>query len=85
MNIVIWILAGGGVGWMACSFMGFNQQRGAIMAAIIGAAGGLTGGKLVAPMFAAPGDPAAMAVVFAVGIAAVFIAAGHFMHDKFDI
>lgn len=90
MNFFIWMLAGAAVGWLAVSFMGFNEQRGTVVATLIGAVGGIAGGKLVAPMFAAapaaaavPGDMNAMAVAFAVGTAAVFVAAGHFIEEKF--
>ncbi|HEY5638323.1 MAG TPA: hypothetical protein VIS77_15645 [Burkholderiales bacterium] len=90
MNFFIWMLAGAAVGWLAVSFMGFNEQRGTIVATIIGAVGGIAGGKLVAPLFAAasvtaaaPSDINTMAVVSAVGTAAVFVAAGHFLEEKF--
>lgn len=92
MNYIIWMLAGAAIGWLAVSFMGFNEQRGTIMATVIGAVGGFVGGKLVAPLFATTAataavssDVNAMAVVSAVGTAALFVAAGHFVNEKFDV
>lgn len=53
MNFFLWMLAGGFVGWVGYEFLGFNRQRGRNVSVLIGAAGGLFGGKLVAPMFLA--------------------------------
>ena len=50
MNIVMWILAGGALGWAALTLLGFNQERGIIASIIIGASGGVFGGQVVAPL-----------------------------------
>ena len=50
MNIVMWLLAGGALGWAAFTLLGFNKQRGTIVSIIIGAMGALIGGQMLAPM-----------------------------------
>jgi uncharacterized membrane protein YeaQ/YmgE (transglycosylase-associated protein family) len=52
MNIVMWILAGGAVGWAAFTLLGINEERGTLVSIIIGAFGGVVGGQVVAPMMA---------------------------------
>jgi uncharacterized membrane protein YeaQ/YmgE (transglycosylase-associated protein family) len=53
MNIAIWILAGGILGWVGYAFLGYNAERAKLVPILIGAAGGFFGGKVVAPMFTA--------------------------------
>ena len=50
MNIMMWILAGGILGWVGYSYMGFNEGRGMVVSSVIGAIGGVVGGKMIAPM-----------------------------------
>jgi uncharacterized membrane protein YeaQ/YmgE (transglycosylase-associated protein family) len=45
MNTVMWILVGAMLGWLAFSALGFNEARGMLVSMIIGAAGGMLGGK----------------------------------------
>lgn len=44
MNIIIWIIFGALVGWVASLIMGTNGQQGAVQNIIIGIAGALLGG-----------------------------------------
>lgn len=53
MNIVIWVLAGAAIAWIAYARLDVNLRRGPIIAVIIGIAGGFLGGKVLAPMFSA--------------------------------
>jgi uncharacterized membrane protein YeaQ/YmgE (transglycosylase-associated protein family) len=89
MNIIVWMLAGGTLGWAACSYLGFNEERGMIVSIIIGALGGLAGGKLIAPMFTAaeavPGDFSFSALLFAGAVAAAFLAVGNLVHDRWGV
>lgn len=89
MNIVIWMLAGGALGWVAHAYLGFNEGRGRMVAIVIGAVGGMIGGKLVAPMFgaaaAAVGDFSTMALIFAVAVAAVFLYVGNLVHERWGV
>jgi len=89
MNIVIWMLAGCALGWLAYSSLGLSEGRGKLASIIIGAVGGLIGGKLIAPMFTAPalvpGDFSMSALFFAAAVAAAFLAAGNFVHNRWDV
>lgn len=89
MNIVMWMLAGGTLGWIGYSFLGFNEARGMMVSIIIGAIGGIVGGKLIAPMFTAgavvAGDFSVMALFVAVTVAAAFLAAGNLVHQRWGV
>jgi len=72
METRVWILAGGALGWISWTYLGFNQDRGAVVSTLIGGVGALVGGKVIAPIFMAtpsPADTGILACVFA-GIAA---------------
>jgi uncharacterized membrane protein YeaQ/YmgE (transglycosylase-associated protein family) len=89
MNIVVWMLAGGILGWVGCAFLGFNEERGMVVSVIIGTAGGLFGGKLIAPMFtAAAAVPEAFslsALFFAAAVAAAFVAVGNLVGKRWGV
>jgi len=89
MNIVIWMLAGGILGWVGYAFLGFNEERGMVVSVIIGTAGGLFGGKLIAPMFtAAAAVPEAFslsALFFAAAVAAAFVAVGNLVGKRWGV
>ena len=72
METFVWILTGSALGWISCTHLGFNQDRGAVVSAIIGGIGALVGGQAIAPIFmatASPTDTGILALVFA-GVAA---------------
>jgi uncharacterized membrane protein YeaQ/YmgE (transglycosylase-associated protein family) len=88
MNIAVWMLSGAIVGWLAYSVLGFNEARGKMVSIVIGAIGGVVGGNLVAPMFAAaaaPGDFSFFALVVAAAIAAAFLAIGNLVHNRWGV
>ena len=89
MNIAMWLLAGGILGWFSYQFLDFNEGRSTMASVVIGAAGGLVGGKVIAPMFIAaapiPADFSSSALFFAVAIAAMFLAVGSFIDRRWDI
>ena len=89
MNIVMWVLAGGILGWVGYMYMGLNERRGMIVSSVIGAIGGVVGGKMIAPMFTAaasiPGDFSTSALAFAAAIATAFLFAGDLIHDRFGV
>jgi len=88
MNMVLWIVAGGLAGWAAFALLGLNHSRGPWISALIGAAGGIVGGKLVAPVFVTlpPGGGFSIdALVFATALAAAALAAGNLVHDRWGI
>lgn len=51
MNITAWIVAGGIVGWIGFFYLRFNAKRSPAMSIMIGMAGGVLGGALLAPLF----------------------------------
>lgn len=89
MNIVMWILAGGALGWLGCSYFGYNEERGLTVSVIIGSVGGFVGGKLIAPMFGAaeavPGDFSTSALVFAAAVAIVSLYVGNIVHKRWGV
>ena len=88
MNIVVCMLAGGILGWVAYSVLGFNEARGRMVSIIIGAMGGFFGGQMIAPMFSAvpaAGDVSVAAVFFAAAVAAAFLAGSNLVHDRWGV
>ncbi|HEX7811481.1 MAG TPA: hypothetical protein VF460_06195 [Burkholderiales bacterium] len=89
MNIFLWVLAGGILGWIAFAFWKFNEERGPIVSVIIGAAGGLFGGHVVAPVFLAasrlPGSFSSAALFFAAAAAATFLFVGSMIYDRWGV
>jgi uncharacterized membrane protein YeaQ/YmgE (transglycosylase-associated protein family) len=79
METLVWILAGSALGWLSCTRLGFNQDRGPVVSAFIGGVGALIGGKAIAPIFmatASPGDTGILALVFAGTAAAACLLLG---------
>lgn len=89
MNIVMWILAGGLLGWVGFALLGYNKERGMKTSVIIGAAGGFVGGKLIAPMFseaaAVPGAFSGSELFFAMAVAAAFLFVGNLVPNRWSI
>jgi len=88
MNIVMWMLAGAALGWIGFTYLRFNEARGMLISLIIGAAGGLVGGNMIAPLFAATTVPdgfSSSAMVFAAVVAAAFLAAGNMIYNKWGV
>ena len=52
MNIILWALAGGAIGWGCFMLFGLNEHRGRFASLALGAIGGVIGGVLLAPMTA---------------------------------
>lgn len=81
MNIAIWVLAGGALGWIGYAALKVNQARGMIVAIIIGAIGGFAGGNVLAPMLGAvveaPNDFNLFSMIIALASAAVCLAIGN--------
>ena len=89
MDIAMWVLAGGALGWLGCAHMGFNEDRGIMISVIIGMAGGFAGGSVVAPLFieaaAVAGAFSAPALLFAAAVAAAFLLASDQLIKRWGI
>lgn len=53
MNIIIWLIAGGLIGWLASILVGINNQQGIFLNIIVGIVGAMVGGWLLSPLFGA--------------------------------
>ena len=53
MNLIIWLVVGGVIGWIASMIMNTNAQQGAILNVIVGIVGSVLGGWLVGPLLGA--------------------------------
>ena len=53
MNIIIWLVVGGLIGWVASMIMRTNAQQGVILNVVVGIVGAFIGGFLLAPLFGA--------------------------------
>jgi uncharacterized membrane protein YeaQ/YmgE (transglycosylase-associated protein family) len=87
MNLIIWILAGGVIGWASFAFLKFSEGRGMVVSIVVGATGGVVGGKLLAPMLgfsaAAPEGFSAAALLLALMAAAGLLFIGDRIHARF--
>ena len=89
MELVLWAAAGAAIGWLAIAKMGLNEHRGMMVSIIIGAAGGVIGGKLVAPMFGAvaaiPGDFSLAGLLIVITSAVACLVLGNLVHSRFGV
>lgn len=51
MGIILWIIVGGIIGWIASIIMRTNAQQGILLNVIVGIVGALLAGFLLAPLF----------------------------------
>ncbi len=51
MNIIIWLVVGGLIGWVASMIMRTDAQQGMLLNVIVGVVGAMLGGWLLAPVF----------------------------------
>jgi uncharacterized membrane protein YeaQ/YmgE (transglycosylase-associated protein family) len=53
MNIVLWLIAGGVIGWIASIIMRTDGQQGILLNVLVGIVGALIGGLLISPLVGA--------------------------------
>ena len=53
MNILIWLIVGGILGWLASRVMHTDGQQGMILNVVVGIVGALVGGWLLSPLLGA--------------------------------
>ena len=88
MNIVLWIVTGGVLGWVSYEILRTNRRQGLQVSIITGAVGGFSGGYFLAPMLWAtpimPSDFSLFAFMAAMAGAAGCLAIGHMVSNPFD-
>ena len=50
MNIIIWLVVGGLIGWLASLVMRTDAQQGIVLNVVVGIVGALLGGFLLSPL-----------------------------------
>jgi uncharacterized membrane protein YeaQ/YmgE (transglycosylase-associated protein family) len=89
MEIALWILTGGALGWIGYSYLNYNEERGMKISILIGIAGGFLGGEVLAPFFvdAAPASAAfsPSTLIFAAVAAAGFLFIGDLVHKRWGV
>lgn len=51
MNIIIWLVVGGLIGWVASLIMRTNAQQGILLNVVVGIVGAALGGWFLSPLF----------------------------------
>ena len=89
MNIAMWVLAGGVLGWLAYVQLRANEDRGLVISVIIGVFGGFLGGNVLAPMLGAdadaPNDFSLFSLTIALASAAACLALGNLLSRRFGV
>ena len=50
MNLIIWLILGGIVGWLASLLMKTDAQQGLLLNVVVGIVGAMVGGWLISPL-----------------------------------
>jgi uncharacterized membrane protein YeaQ/YmgE (transglycosylase-associated protein family) len=53
MNLIIWLVIGGVIGWVASMIMKTDAQQGIILNVVVGIVGALVGGWVISPLIGA--------------------------------
>lgn len=51
MNIILWLIAGAVIGWLASKIMGTNSQQGLLLDIVVGVVGAFLAGLFLTPLF----------------------------------
>jgi uncharacterized membrane protein YeaQ/YmgE (transglycosylase-associated protein family) len=51
MNIIVWLIVGGLIGWVASMLMRTNGQQGILLNVVVGVIGAVLGGWFLSPLF----------------------------------
>jgi uncharacterized membrane protein YeaQ/YmgE (transglycosylase-associated protein family) len=88
MNIAMWVVAGGILGWIGFAMLDANRERGMIVSVVIGVLGGFFGGNVLAPMLGAvtdtPNDFSLFSLVIAMTSAAACLAIGNLVSNRYS-
>jgi len=50
INLIVWLIVGGILGWLASLIMGTDRQQGTLLNIVVGIVGALIGGWLISPL-----------------------------------
>jgi uncharacterized membrane protein YeaQ/YmgE (transglycosylase-associated protein family) len=77
MNLIIWLVVGGVIGWLASLVMKRDAQQGVILNVVVGVIGALLGGWLLSPLLGAgtvnQGDFSIMGLLVSFGGAIILL------------
>src|SRR6185436_4340336 len=77
MNLIIWLVVGGLIGWVASMIMKTDAQQGLLLNVIVGIVGALLGGWLLSPLVGAgtvnQGDFSLMGLLVSLGGAIILL------------
>ena len=77
MNLIIWLVVGGLIGWVARLIMKTDAQQGLLLNVIVGIVGALLGGWLLSPLVGAgtvnQGDFSLMGLLVSLGGAVILL------------
>lgn len=86
MNMSLWILCGGAIGWISFAVFHANARRGMLTSVGIGALGGLLGGMTVAPALGAVIESAnavsPFSLVVALAVATACLIISHLLSNR---
>jgi uncharacterized membrane protein YeaQ/YmgE (transglycosylase-associated protein family) len=89
MNIAMWILAGGVLGWIDFTHVKANKQRSRVISIVIGMVGGFFGGNVLAPIFGAdtstPNDFSLFPLAVALASAAACLAISNLLSRRLGV
>ena len=89
MNLVLWVIAGGLLGWASHSILRANRARGVKVSVVIGAVGAFVGGHFLAPLLGAaataPSDFSFFSLVAALASAATCLAIVDMLSNPFGL
>jgi len=54
INLILWLVVGGVLGWIASIIMGTNAQQGIFLNVIVGIVGAALAGLIIAPLLGVP-------------------------------
>jgi uncharacterized membrane protein YeaQ/YmgE (transglycosylase-associated protein family) len=54
MNLIVWLIVGGLLGWVASMIMRTDAQQGVLLNVIVGIVGALLGGWFISPLVGVP-------------------------------
>ncbi|HEY8877433.1 MAG TPA: GlsB/YeaQ/YmgE family stress response membrane protein [Roseateles sp.] len=54
MNLIVWLIAGGVIGWIASLLMRTDGEQGVLLNVLVGIVGAAIGGWLISPMVGIP-------------------------------